>query len=185
MHVNKMLLDRDRSCLLLVDLQANLMPAIDMGAQVVARARLLAAAANRLEVPVLATEQYPEGLGPSVPEILALVPAENVIPKRTFAAGNEPELPRRLAALGRPELVLAGCEAHVCVLQTALSLKARDYRVIVVADAVSSRREADRAAALRRLEAAGCDLVTAEMVVFEWLRFAASPEFRDLLPLLK
>jgi nicotinamidase-related amidase len=180
-----MLLDRDRSCLILVDLQTKLMPSIDLGAQVLGRARLLAAAAVRLKVPLLATEQYPEGLGGTAPEILALLPPGGVIAKNRFAAADEPELPRRLAALGRPDLVLAGCEAHVCLLQTALSLKAQGHRVIVVADAVSSRRASDREAALHRLEAAGCDIVSAEMVVFEWLRFAPSPEFRDLLPLLK
>ena len=83
-----MLLERARSCLILVDLQRNLMPAIDSGAQVLARARLLAAAAKRLAVPVLATEQYPEGLGRSVPEILELVSPEDVLPKRRFAAGD-------------------------------------------------------------------------------------------------
>jgi nicotinamidase-related amidase len=180
-----MLLERNRSCLLLVDLQAGLMPAIEGGAQVLARARLLAAAARRLEVPLLATEQYPEGLGPTAPEILALLPPGAVLGKTIFAAGDEPMVRRRIAELGRPDLVLAGCEAHVCLLQSALSLKAQGHRVVVVADAVGSRRATDREAALGRLRAAGCDLVTTEMVVFEWLRHAPSPEFRDLLPLLK
>jgi nicotinamidase-related amidase len=180
-----MLLERARSCLILVDLQRKLMPAIDSAAQVLARARLLAAAAKRLAVPVLATEQYPEGLGRSVPEILDLVSPDDVLPKRRFAAGDEPAVRRRLGEIGRSDLVLAGCEAHVCLLQSALSLQAQARRVIIVADAVSSRRAADRAAALARLGAAGCELVTTEMVVFEWLRHAPSPEFRDLLPLLK
>jgi nicotinamidase-related amidase len=180
-----MLLERERSCLVLVDLQRNLMPNIDNGAQVLARACLLATAARRLEVPVLATEQYPEGLGRSEPEILDLIPPGDIVTKRYFAAGDEPELRARLAAIARPDILLAGCEAHVCLLQTALSLKAQQRRVAVVADAVSSRRAADRDAALRRLERAGCEIVTAEMVVFEWLRHAPSPEFRDLLPLLK
>lgn len=180
-----MLLERERSCLILVDLQRNLMPAIDSGAQVLGRARLLAAAARRLAVPVLATEQYPEGLGPSAPEILELVSPGDVLAKSYFAAGDEPAVRQRLAEIGRPDLVLAGCEAHVCLLQTALSLKAQGRRVIVVADAISSRRAADCEAALARLGAAGCELVTTEMVVFEWLRHAPSPEFRDLLPLLK
>jgi nicotinamidase-related amidase len=181
-----MLLERNRSCLILVDLQANLMPAIEGGAQVLARARLLAEAARRLEVPVLTTEQYPDGLGPTVPEIRALVAPGDVLAKTAFAAGDETAIRRRLAEIGRPDLVLAGCEAHVCLLQSALSLRAAQaHRVAVVADAVGSRRASDRDAALRRLGAAGCDLVTTEMVVFEWLRHAPSAEFRDLLPLLK
>lgn len=180
-----MLLERERSCLVLVDLQRNLLPAIDSAAQVVERARLLAAAAKRLEVPVLATEQYPAGLGTTVPELLELVAPGDILVKHRFAAGDEPAIRERLAGTGRSDVVLAGCEAHVCLLQTALSLKAQVRRVAVVTDAVSSRRASDREAALRRLGAEGCELVTAEMVIFEWLRHAPSPEFRDLLPLLK
>jgi nicotinamidase-related amidase len=180
-----MLLERNRSCLVLVDLQEKLMPAIEGGAQVLARARLLAAAARRLDVPLLVTEQYPAGLGPTAPEILALMASGDVLAKTTFAAGDEQAIRARLGEIGRPDLVLAGCEAHVCLLQSALSLKTQGKRVIVVADAVASRRAADRDAALRRLDAAGCELVTTEMVVFEWLRHAPSPAFRDLLTLLK
>ncbi|MBX6366589.1 MAG: isochorismatase family protein [Rhodospirillales bacterium] len=180
-----MLLERERSCLVLVDLQRNLLPAIDSAAQVVERARLLAAAAKRLQVPVLATEQYPAGLGTTVPELLELVAPGDILVKHRFAAGDEPAFRERLAGIGRADIVLAGCEAHVCLLQTALSLKAQVPRVAIVTDAVSSRRASDREAALRRLAAEGCELVTAEMVIFEWLRHAPSPEFRDLLPLLK
>ncbi len=180
-----MLIQRDRSCLVLVDFQEKLLPSIEGGAGAVARARILAEAARRLDVPVAATEQYSPGLGRTEASLRALVPPGNIVEKQHFAAGREPAFQRLVAELGRPDFVLAGCETHVCLLQTALSLREEGRRVVVVCDAVGSRRVADRDAALARMERQGVELATSEMVVFEWLERAPSPEFRDLLPLLK
>ncbi|WP_224390952.1 isochorismatase family protein [Pseudonocardia sp. ICBG1293] len=164
--------------LLLVDLQERLVPAMHDGERVVARAARLAEAATLLEVPVLATEQAPDKLGPTVARLADV--AHLVVPKTRFAAADDVLFPP-----GRAEVVVAGVEAHVCVLQTALELLADGRRVLVVADAVGSRSVEDEQLALQRLRTAGAGIVTSEMVLFEWLRDAAHPRFREVQQLLK
>lgn len=175
------ILDPSRSLLLLIDFQARLLPAIDEGAAAVANARKLLDAARILEVPVLATEQNPRGLGGTHPDLL--LPADSILPKMTFDAGATPEILSRLPEDRVP--VVAGCEAHVCVLQTVLGLLDRGRRVVVVADAIGSRRPESRETALRRLDRHGAEIVTAEMVIFEWLGSAQHPRFREALALVR
>ncbi|MEQ3554276.1 isochorismatase family protein [Pseudonocardia nematodicida] len=168
----------DDAVLLLIDLQERLMPAIDDGDRVIARAVRLAEAATLLDVPVIATEQVPDKLGPTV-EPLRGYP-HLVAPKSRFAADDAALVPP-----GRTEVVLAGAEAHVCVLQTALRLVADGHRVLLAADAAGSRFPEDRTAALERARGAGVEVVTSEMVLFEWLRDAAHPRFREVQKLLR
>jgi nicotinamidase-related amidase len=164
--------------LLLVDFQQRLVPAIHDSATVVARAVRLAEAAHLLGVPVCATEQYPAGLGPTVAE-LASHP-QNVVAKTRFSGAADPML---LPPTTR-EVVVAGVEAHVCVLQTVADLLG-EHRVVVVADAVGSRDPANRDAALERMRAHGAEVVTSEMVLFEWLRDSTHPRFREVQKLLR
>ena len=168
--------------LLLVDLQQRLMPSIAGGDQVVANAKRLADAAALVEVPVLATEQNPVGLGGNVPEIAER--AARTLAKTYFDATREPLfndfLPRERSAV-----VVAGCEAHVCVMQTVLGLIDKGVSVTLVRDAVGSRSTANRDAALERAKAYGAEIVTTEMVVFEWLETSDHPRFRDALRLVK
>ena len=175
-------MDPTDSVLLLVDFQTKLMPYIQDGPAAVARAVMLANVARRLEVPVVATEHYPEGLGHTAPDLLAL--ADNVVRKITFDATGALDLFSQFP-VGRQTAIVAGCEAHVCVLQTALGLQRAGWRVALVVDAVGSRRTLDRDTALRRLEARGVELVTAEMVAFEWLHAGNHPAFRDCLRWIK
>lgn len=175
------MLTAERSVLLLVDLQARLMPVIADGPVVTANARRLVLAAGLLGVPVLATEQNPSGLGATVPELAGR--AARVLAKTTFDATRADGLTAALPA-GHTVVVL-GCEAHVCVLQTVLGLLDGGRRVAVVADAVGSRAPANRAAALERARGHGAELVTTEMVVFEWLADSAHPRFREVLALIK
>ena len=177
-----MLLTAEGSTLLLIDLQQRLMPVIHDHEAVVARAARLAEAARLLHVPVRATEQNPAGLGPTVPT-LAGYPQE-VLAKTTFSAAREPGFAALLPA-GAGEIVVAGCEAHVCVLQTVLDLLATGRRVAWAADATGSRDPADRAAAIDRARQHGADIVTSEMVLFEWLRDARHPNFREVHKLLR
>lgn len=172
----------ETSVLLLIDLQQRLMPAIHDGMSVLANAQRLARAARLLQVPVQATEQNPDGLGPTVAEIRPL--ADAVLVKRFFDATREPAWPAFLPA-GRGDVVVTGCEAHVCVVQTVLGLRRLGARVRLVADAVGSRVVANRDAALHRAERAGAELVTTEMVLFEWLSTADHPRFRDVLELVR
>jgi len=184
-----MLLNAKRSHLLVVDLQARLMPAIHEGETIIPRVTILLQAATRLGVPVTVTEQYPKGLGPTVSAVLESVPSEAaVLPKTSFSAAGDPATMERITSIrgdGRDQAVICGVESHVCVLQTALGLKSAGLDVFVVADAVSSRSAHSVSAACARLLHAGCHWVTTEMVVFEWLERAATEDFRALSPLLK
>lgn len=176
-----LLLDPTRAHLIVIDLQARLVPAIYDGARVLANAYRLVATAALLDIPVLLTEQNPAGLGGTVPELAGAGP---IIAKMSFDACGDPDF---IAALpdDDEELVLCGCEAHVCLCQTALGLLALGRRVIVVQDAVGSRLPENKLAALRRLERHGAEIVTTEMVAFEWLRSAEHPRFREVLKLVK
>jgi nicotinamidase-related amidase len=177
-----MTLSTENAVLLLIDLQQKLVPAIADGDTMVARSVRLAEAAQLLDVPVRATEQYPAGLGPTVAE-LAAYPRE-VLSKTTFSAVGDPGFAALLPA-GTREVVIAGCEAHVCVLQTALDLVDSGYRPVVVADAAGSRHPSDREAGLARARQHGVEIVTSEMVLFEWLGDARNPRFRDVQKLLR
>ncbi len=180
-----MLIDAEESALLIVDVQERLLPAMDSAADVLKNIRLLLAAATRLDIPVLVTEQYSRGLGATVDEVRRKLPAASVIEKIHFSACGEASFVRRIDELARSQIVLAGLEAHVCVLQTALDLRASGYSVFVAADATASRRPASKVVAETRLQAEGVRLVTSEMTVFEWLRRADTGAFRDLLPAIK
>jgi nicotinamidase-related amidase len=177
-----MLLVAPRSTLLLVDFQERLMPAIDDGARIVEVAWQLGRAAALFKVPVILTEQYPEGLGHTIQPLAALEAL--TVTKRAFNAARAPDLATALS-VGRDTVVVAGCEAHVCVLQTVLGLRAVGRNVVVVRDAVGSRRPSSVTAALERLTAAGVGLVTAEMVIFEWLGGRDHPAFHDVLALVR
>jgi nicotinamidase-related amidase len=176
------MLTAEGAVLLLIDLQQRLMPAICDNETVVARAVRLAEAARLLDVPVIATEQYPAGLGPTVAPLAAYPSA--VLAKTAFSATNDPGFPDLLPA-GAGEIILAGVEAHVCVLQTALGLLGSGRRVVVAADATGSRESADKTAAIDRARQHGAEIVTSEMVLFEWLRDAKHPRFREVQKLLK
>jgi nicotinamidase-related amidase len=175
-------IDRATSTLLIVDFQARLMPAIEGGAAVVANARRLIKAAEIFGVPVLFTEQNAAGLGATVPE-LAAGTNSRIAPKMTFDACRTTGFIDQLG--DRPGLVVAGCETHVCVLQTVLGLIAAGRRVYLVRDAVGSRRAESKETAIARLAHHGAEIVNTEMVVFEWLGTAEHPALRDALALIK
>jgi len=200
-----MLLDAEESQLVLVDYQERLMPAIHEGAAVLANALRLARVAQWLDVPVWGTEQNPSRLGPNDAALRAL--CHKTLAKMHFSAteeglgewlrpparpqgGNARSLPKHLQkpqapAPERQAIVIAGCETHVCLLQTALQLVEDEFDVWVVTDACGSRTERNRDAAFDRLAGAGAELVTTEMVLFEWLRSCEHPAFKDMLGLVK
>lgn len=175
-------LNRNSSQLLIVDFQARLMPAIEGGAAVVANARRLIQAADLFDVPVLFTEQNAGGLGPTVPELAA--PGERRIAhKMTFDACRTAGFLDALA--DRPNVIVAGCETHVCVLQSVLGLIAAGRQVYLVRDTVGSRRAESKETAIARMARHGAEIVTTEMVVFEWLATAEDPRLRAALALVK
>ncbi len=182
---NAQTIDAGRCSLVLVDYQQRLMPAIHDGTTVVARALQLGRIARALEIPVLGTEQNPRGLGPNVDELRAL--CDRTLPKMHFDACAD-GLVDALRATRDPaptQVVVAGCEAHVCLLQTALGLLRAGLRVWVAADACGSRAASHHALAMQRLQAAGATLVCVEMAAFEWLHGCEHPRFKAVLPLLK
>jgi nicotinamidase-related amidase len=180
-----MILERARSALLIVDVQERLAPAIAQFDLLQSRLAVLTGAAAALGVPTSFTEQYSAGLGATVASVRKLAPTAPVIAKVHFQATLEPGLKEWLGSNGARQIVMTGTEAHVCVLQTALGLIGLGYEVFLVADAVGSRRELDRQLAVERLRAEGARIVSAEMVVFEWLKRAATDEFRAVLALIK
>lgn len=180
-----MLSSADLSCLMVVDIQSRLLPAMHSAAEVVANGRILLRAAELLEVPVLASEQYTKGLGATVPEIAALVPEGATLEKIHFSCAADAGLALRLGETGRRQCVVCGIEAHVCVLQTCVHLLEQGHQVFVVADATSSRTSRNHQLALDRLRATGAEIVSTEMIVFEWLHRADADTFRDLSRLIK
>lgn len=180
-----MLIRRDDSLLLVVDVQARLAPAIfDSEAAVANNVRLLAGA-QQLGIPSFASEQYVRGLGSSVAEIRNAGSATHFFEKMHFSCTGEPGVVYMLRATGRRQIILTGMEAHVCVLQTAFGLVDAGFAVFLVADATSSRAPENRSAAIERMRAGGVHIVTTEMVLFEWLEKAGTDEFRAALPLIK
>ena len=179
------LIRRDESFLLIVDLQEKLLPAIERAERVIANAQRLITAAERLDVPIFATEHCADRIGVTVEALRHWVPQENIIDKQHFSAAAETGVLERLGTQGRRRPVILGTEAPVCVLQTTLGLAAAGYAATIVTDAVSSRFPEDREVALQRFAAAAVTLATTEMVIFEWLERGDDPAFRDLLPVIK
>ncbi|CAJ50403.1 isochorismatase family protein [Bordetella avium] len=172
----------DQSILLIIDLQERLMPVIDKGEQVLATADRLARAARLLDVPVVATEHHSRMLGSTVAPIREQV--QSVFQKMHFSAMREPGFEAWLPP-GRKTVLAAGCEAHICVLQTVLDLQAQGWHAVLVADAAGSRKPSDHHAALRRARAAGAEIATSEMAIFEWMETCEHPRFREVLRLVK
>ncbi len=171
--------------LVVVDIQEKLLPTMSQSEQVVENTMRLMRGATLLEVPVLLSEQYPKGLGPTIPEINALVEEEDKIAKVSFSCGGEPAFVEALETIGRRQAVVCGIEAHVCVQQTAFDLMKRDYKVFVASDATSSRTEENHRLAMERLRQNGCEIVSTEMVLFEWLKSASHPSFKEISALVR
>lgn len=174
-----MLIDAQRSALLVVDVQGRLVPAIAGWQVLLDQVIWLIRVARRMEIPVLACEQYPQGLGPTHPTVAAELPAGCIAGKLHFSAVAG--ACHGLDQQGGPsQYVVCGMETHVCVLQTVMELLVVGKRVFVVEEAVGSRRDSDKALALARMRDAGASIVSREMVAFEWLRKADSDLFREI-----
>lgn len=180
-------IDRATSLLLVVDIQQRLAPHVAGHEALIARTQALLAAAARLGVPRVATEHCADRIGPLVVEVANRLEAREIFAKTRFCAADHPQFRALLARSARTQIVIAGMEAHVCVLQTALGLVAAHYDVFVVGDAVGSRtdRQADRELALARLREAGCNIVGTETVLFEWTGSGDDAAFGEVLKIVK
>ena len=179
-------LDRARSAVLVIDIQSRLTPAMpaDTLARVVKYTRALCGAAKELGLPVLATEQYPKGLGTVIPEVREVLPSPP-LEKVHFSCGADPAFAAALEKTGRRQVIVCGMETHVCVFQTVRDLVAHGYEVHVCADAVSSRTEEHRRVGLELCREAGAVVTTAETAIFDLLHRAATEEFKKVSPLVR
>lgn len=173
-------ISRDNSVLLTIDIQGRLAPAIHAADDLIAAADKLLHVATELQVPRVFTEQYPQGIGATVTALQPHLAHAQLFEKIHFSAYRESDFNTHIANSGRQQIVIMGTEAHVCVLQTVLDLLADDYQVFVVAEAVGSRHPANKALALQRMAACGAQIVSVEMVIFEWLEQAGTDTFRHI-----
>lgn len=171
----------NRSTLVLIDLQSRLMPSIYQADEVLKQCKKITKIATLLEIPVIGTEQSPQSLGHNIEEIGQL--CQTTVVKEYFDACQDGLI--NALSKNREQLILAGCETHVCVMQTALELLQQNFKVSILVDAIGSRRALDRDIALHRLGSAGASLLTVEMVAFEWLRSASNDSFKTALEIIK
>jgi nicotinamidase-related amidase len=178
--------NKDESQLVVIDMQERLCGVMvpDALQAVIKNCGILLQAAKILEIPALHTEQYPQGLGSTLSYLAQWLPPDNRVEKTSFSCCEESEFCARMDDT-RPQIVLAGLEAHICILQTALQLQEMHHRVFVVEDAVISRSPANKANALDRLRQAGVIVTNTESVVFEWLKAAEGDHFKQVAALVK
>lgn len=178
-----MLIRSKESVLIVIDMQERLVPAMQAPARTIRNTQTLLTGAQEMNVPVIMTEQYPDGLGRTVPELKT--EDAIVLSKLHFSCMEEPSFAESFKRLNRRQAVIAGMEAHICVVQTAVSLLEADYEVFVVSDATASRSLESEQACIARLNAHGAGIVTTEMVIFEWLGRAGTPTFKKMLTYVK
>ncbi len=171
--------------LVVIDPQEKLMAVINEAERVKKNISLLIHLAKTFKLPIVPTTQYAKGLGPYVPEIAALLEDATFFDKTEFSALKNETIAQEIRALGRRTMILCGVETHICVYQTALSALLEEFRVVVAADATSSRTQENMAYGLFRLRDLGAEVVSTEMVVYELLEKAGTPEFKTLLTYLK
>jgi nicotinamidase-related amidase len=176
---------RPQAGLIVIDLQEKLLPAIWEKDRLLQNALLLIRAAGVLSLPLFVTEQYPKGLGRTVPEVAEALGGCSALPKTAFSACGAENFVVSLRAKNVSDVILCGMESHVCVMQTCLDLLTQGFSVFVASDAVSSRTPENFRIGLGRMQHAGATIVSAEMAIFELLGQAGTEEFKKILPLLK
>jgi len=185
--LNAMRLDADRAMLLIVDVQTKLLPHIDGAKDRLSAAVQLIRGARVFDLPALATVQYTKGLGPTHPAIERLLSEHGIetLEKASFSTCGDEAVRERLRRIDRPQILVTGIEAHVCVQQSVLDLLSMDYQVFVCADAVGSRRSFDRETALARMRATGAAVTTVESALFELCAESGTEPFKRLLEVVK
>ena len=178
-------LDASSTVLVLIDIQERLFPAMHDKEKLLRNLLKLIKGARVLEIPIVLTEQYPKGLGPTLPEIKSLLPDIRPIEKLCFSCCDEESFCKALESLGRRQALIAGIESHICVYQTALALARAGYRVQVVGDCVSSRDPENRLVSLFKMGAAGIGPTTTEMALFELLKVARGDKFKQISNIVK
>jgi nicotinamidase-related amidase len=178
-------LDRERTTLVVIDMQEKLLPTVFERERVLRNTILLMRTARALEIPIVLTTQYARGLGATVPQVAREAPGTTPLDKVAFGCLGDEHILLRLASLGRTQLLVAGIESHICVAQTVLGALGHHYVVHVASDATGSRAENNWRVGLARMDRAGAVISSAEMAVYELLRRSDGEAFRKILPLLK
>lgn len=175
-----MLLNSQQSCILVIDVQQKLTPLVQDSERLISNCQWVMRLAREMDIDVLVSEHYPQGLGNSVTEILQYTNPDEIIDKVHFSCAADLNCMARINALSRPQVVLVGIESHVCVLQTAVELHGKGKQVFVVEDAVSSRSINDHQKAMARMRQTGIEIITKEMLFFEWMHQAGTAQFKAL-----
>jgi nicotinamidase-related amidase len=175
----------ENTVLVMVDIQSKLWNIMYEKEALLENARKLISGAQILRIPIILTEQNPNGLGPTLPELTQLMPEVKPIPKFSFSCCQNEGFHRAVNDLNRRQVLICGIESHICVYQTTLELLKSGYEVQVVADVVSSRVVRNREIALARMQSEGAKLTVVEMVLYELLRTAESPKFKEMLKVVK
>ena len=175
----------DDTVLFIVDVQDRLVGMLKNSEEIARNNKILAKAANILNVPVVVSEQYPKGLGSTIFEVRELVSSDNIFEKVAFSALEEEEIAQKLSSLNRKNVVLTGIETHICVYQTAVALLEKGYNVYVVKNASSSRKTKDYRTALELMRDFGAKLTCVETVLFDLLKTSKHPNFKEIQALIK
>jgi nicotinamidase-related amidase len=178
-------LTTENAVLVLIDFQERLFPVMNAKEKLLQNVVKLIKGAKALEIPVIVPEQYPKGLGPTIPEIKELLPDVKTIEKTCFSCGDSEAFMKTLEALKRRQVLIAGIEAHICVYQTAMALARKGYEVQVVTDCVSSREPENKAVAVQKMTAAGILPTSTEMALFEMLKAAGGDKFKQISNIVK
>ncbi len=180
-----MRITKDKSVLLVVDIQERLFPFIYENDKLVKNVPILIEGMKAIGVPVLVTEQYVKGLGTTISSVASVLGDIHRTEKMAFSCCDEPRFMEPLALLGRDHVIITGIEAHVCILQTVLDLKANGYQPVVVEDCVSSRKLSDKQTAIARMRHEGAIITSYESILFELLRYSGTDAFRAVSKLVK
>lgn len=182
--MEKYILDKEDSLLLIIDIQERLVPVMKYNEQVISNTKILVQSAKEMNIPIIYTEQYPKGLGSTVEELSALLEGADRYEKVSFSAYLE-EVKEKLKSLGRKKIIVVGMETHVCVYQTVRDLLGDGYQVFVVNDAVASRTKMNYRNAIELMHTMGAVITNTETVIFDLLKAAGTPEFKVMSKLIK
>jgi nicotinamidase-related amidase len=182
---NKKILAREKTALLLIDIQEKILAVMNGQEQVIKNSLNLIRGFKALNIPIFYTEQYPKGLGPTASPLLKELEGLSVIQKMTFSCSGVPNFFARLLDNNVSQVVIAGIESHICVQQTALDLLANGFQVDIAADATSSRKETDYKIALERMRTHGAEITTTEAILFELVAISDTDEFKEISRIIK
>jgi nicotinamidase-related amidase len=182
--LNKYTLTKEETVLMVIDIQERLVPAMPYGQEAIQNTNILISVSNKLNIPIIITEQYPKGLGRTASEVSSYFEEAEVYEKITFS-GCTDEVTAALKRLGKKKIIIAGMETHVCVFQTARDLLAHDYHVFVVRDAVCSRTTGNHLNGLSLMSVMGAVITNTETVFFDLMKKAGTPLFKELSKLIK